>query len=379
MDFRKALRKKREKFKAFNLITIDANRLRNNLDILHKNADTEIIPVLKSNAYGHGIREIASVLEKLKVEMVAVDGYYEARQIYKIFHGKILVLGVIDRQNVRLLKGRRISYVLQNEKDLHVLGKLRRKTNVHLELNTGMNRLGLKLSEIDSYLKTLKEYKNLRLEGVMTHLASADETNNNSPEEQVKEFDTAVEKILATGFEPTYFHVANSAGTGRINSKFANAARVGIGLYGINYLENNDKRFREFAKLRPILELESTIVKTINLKKGDQVGYGGSFTAEKNMRIGVLPLGFYEGIARVLSNRGVVSVGEQELAIVGRVCMNHVMIDLSGTNLKEGDKVTVISKNPNMKNSVMGMQRTFGLFGYETLARLSEHVRRKLI
>lgn len=379
MNIRGILQKRREKFNTFNLITIDARRLENNLDILRSIAGMEMIPVLKSNAYGHGIREVASILEKLQVKTVAVDGYFEALQIHRIFSGKILVLSVIDRKNVGLLKNRRISYVLQNEEDLRAFGKLRRKINVHLELNTGMNRLGLKLTEVDNYLKTLKKYKNLHLEGVMTHLASADEARNNTPEKQTAEFDAAVEKILAAGFAPTYFHIANSAGAGRIKSKFANAARAGIGMYGINHLEKADKRFNEFAKLRPVLQLESTIIKVIDLKKGDEISYGGSFTAGKNMRVGVLPLGYYEGVPRDLSSRGIVSLNKQELAIVGRVNMNHTIIDLTETDLKPGDKVTVISKDPNMKNSVIGLQQTFGLFAYETLARLSEHARKKVV
>lgn len=379
MIFREYLNRRKNKFVTFNLVTIDSNRLKSNLRALREISNAEIIPVLKSNAYGHGIRKVAEVMNQLSVKMVAVDGYYEARQIYDVFSGKILVLGMIDRQNIKLLKGKRISYVLQSEQDLNEFAKFRHDTNVHLELNTGMNRLGLQPKEIDNYLEVFKKHKNLHLEGIMTHLASSDEVKNPSTEEQVEQYDSTIEKILEAGFSPKYLHISNSAGAGRVKSRFANFVRTGIGLYGINTLEKNDKRFKKFEKLQPVLELRSTIVKTIDLAKGDKVGYGGSFTASRKMKIGILPLGYYEGISRELSNRGMVSYGDKYLPIVGRVCMNHTIIDLTNTNLKEGVRVVVISKNPIMKNSIIGTQREFGLFSYESLARLSENIRRKIV
>ena len=379
MNHREILRNRKYKFKTFNLIKISEKRLKDNLEFFEKTTKMQIIPVLKSNAYGHGIREIVEILEKLKVKMIAVDGYFEARKIYRIFSGKILVLGVINRENVKLLKSKRISYVLQSPTDLRAFAKLKRKINVHLELNTGMNRLGLNSDELSKYLQTLVKFKNLHLEGVMTHLASADNSQDPSTESQIREFDEITEKILAAGFSPKYFHIANTAGANRVNSKFANAARVGIGLYGINPIKDSDERFQRLENLQPILELNSTITKVINLETGDKVGYGGSFIAPNKMKIGVLPLGYYEGIPRILSNCGIVTVDEMELPIVGRICMNHMMIDISKTSLQEGDKVTVISQNPKMQNSIRGMSCKSEILEYEILAKLNENVRREII
>ena len=379
MRSKKNLKNQNPKFKTFNLIEVSEKRLKNNLEFFQKITDAEIIPVLKSNAYGCGIREIAKILEKLKVKIIAVNSYVEARQIYQIFSRKILVLGVVDRENVGLLKGKRISYVIQSSEDLRTFGKLRRKINVHMELNTGMNRLGLKSDEVSEYLKTLTSFRNLHLEGIMTHLASADDSQNSSVESQVCEFDEIVEKVLATGFSPKYFHIANTAGVDRTKSKFANAARVGIGIYGINPIKDNDERFQRLENLQPILELKSTITKVINLEAGEKVGYGGSFIAPNKMKIGVLPLGYYEGIPRILSNCGIVMADEMKLPIVGRICMNHMMIDISKTSLQEGDKITVISQNPKMQNSIRGMSCKSEILEYEILAKLNENVRRKII
>ncbi|MCL2174373.1 alanine racemase [Candidatus Saccharibacteria bacterium] len=364
-------------FKVFNQIILDKKAVRHNLEILRQIGGTDVMPVLKSNAYEHGIRQMAAILRELAVPMVAVDGYYEATAIRRIFKGRILVLGVIRRENVGRLRNHRISYVLQNIDDLRAFGQTGRKFNIHLEINTGMNRLGLRPEEIAEYLRVLEKYQNLHLEGVMTHLASADDPDSDSPEQQVEIFDQAVREILDAGHQPEIIHVANSAGVGRVNSRFANYIRPGLAVYGLSELPENDDRSQQFSKLRPVLELRSTIVKTINLRKGEAVGYGGSFIAPQTMRIGVLPLGYYEGIPRALSNRGLVtSLSGRELDIVGRVCMNHTMIDLSDADLGEGDEVVIISRDPKARNSVHGLEREFDLFAYETLARLSENIRR---
>jgi len=366
-----------KKFAVFNEITLDVSAMRHNIKFLERASKLGVIPVLKSNAYGHGISQIASVLDQLGTRIVAVDSYYEAIRARNAFSGRILVMGSICRDNVKHLKNKRISYVVQTTDDLHAFGKTRRRFDIHLEINTGMNRLGLKPNGIQAYLRVLKKFKNLRLEGIMTHLASADAPEDSSAEQQVKMFDEAVEKILAAGFSPDIVHVANSAGVGRAKSRFANFVRPGIAIYGIDVLSEKDKRFKNFEKLKPVLELRSTIIKVINLKKGEMVGYGGSFVAPRPMRIGILPLGYYEGVARALSNSGVVTAPNgQELPVVGRVCMNHTMVDLSSTRLIEGNKVIVINRDSKARNSVMGLQREFGLFSYETLARLSESIRR---
>src|SRR5205814_9777787 len=129
----------------------------------------------------------------------------------------------------------RCSFVVQDEAGLHAFGKLRRPVRIHLELNTGMNRMGLQPSELAAYLGTVEKYPNLELEGVMTHLADADNAQDASfTTRQVASFDAQMARILAAGFRPKYMHIAQTAGSAKVQSKYANAIRLGIGLYGIN-------------------------------------------------------------------------------------------------------------------------------------------------
>lgn len=365
------------KFKTLNQIELSGPNLINNFNLIQsKHPNFQIIPVLKSNAYGHGITQIGRLLNLVKCKMIAVDGYFEALELSKISNHKILVMGYIDKANFNILKLKKYSFVIQSADDLISLGKLDKRVNIHLELNTGMNRLGLQPDELNHYLKTLQRFPKIKLEGVMTHLADADNINNSFTKKQLKSFDSAVEYILNKGLKPKYIHIAQTAGSAKIDSRYANAIRLGIGLYGVNPLASSDNHFNDFEKLLPVLELRSKIIKVQQLEEGDKVSYGGTFTAEKPMQIGILPIGYYEGVPRELSNCGIVTYEGGELPIIGRVCMNHTIIDLRNSKLKVGDEVTVISANPLSPNSIANIAKNNKLFSYSLLTGISSTIRR---
>jgi alanine racemase len=370
-------RLKPRKFKTLNQIELSGPNLINNFNLIQsQHPKFKIIPVLKSDAYGHGIMQIGQLLNLVKCKMIAVDSYFEALKLSKISNHRILIMGYIDRSNFINLKLRRYSFVIQEAEDIISLGRLNKKVNIHLELNTGMNRLGLQPNELNHYLKTLQRFPKINLEGVMTHLAEADNINNSFTKKQLKSFDEAVEVILKKGFKPKYIHIAQTAGSVKVESKYANAIRLGVGLYGINPLSASDNHFKDLERLLPVLELKTKIIKVQDIQEGDKVSYGGTFVAEKPMRIGILPLGYYEGIPRELSNCGVVSHENTILPIVGRVCMNHTMIDLSDSDLKEGDSITVFSSDPSKPNSIANIAKNHKLFSYSILTGISSTIRR---
>lgn len=371
----------RQRYETLNVIELDSERLLSNLELFHRYTGDKIIPVLKSNAYGHGIKQVAKILDGSNHEIVAVDSYYEANEILKNTRSlKILVLGLVPPNNLRLLNTKRISYVAQTIEDIQAFARLRRHIQIHLELNTGMNRLGILPSEVDDYLAELKKHKNLELEGIMTHLADADSKKTSFTNYQVNLFDSSVKHILESGFHPRYIHIAQTAGSLKIKSRYSNAVRVGIGTYGINPLDKKDPVWSKLADLQPVLELKSTIVKVIDLDKGDKVSYSLTFAAKKKMRIGILPLGYYEALPRVLSNSAhLTTLSGDKLPVVGRICMNHTMIDLTDTNLSTGDQVIVISKNPSAPNSVEGIRKNHQVFPYELLCKLSSITRRQIV
>ena len=368
-------------YQTLNRIELNRQRLLDNVAYIQKlHPKQAIVLVLKANAYGHGLPEIAGVLNDADCAFLAVDGYFEAARIRDITRHGILVMGYIKPENFKLLDLKHCSFVVQDIAALRAFGALNRLVRIHLELDTGMHRLGLAPEEVTEYLQALKQYPKLQLEGVMTHLADADNPKTDAyTKGQVRIFDRAVARILADGFQPRYFHVAQTAGSTKARSRYANAIRLGIGLYGINPLQPGDKHFADLNGLKPVLTLKSTIIKTYDLKKGDRVSYNGLFTVPAAMRIGILPLGYYEGLPRELSNRGTVSAGKQQLPILGTICMNHTIIDITPTKLAAGDEVTVISNNPAEPNSVLGGYLAYNIFSYDWLAGLSDTIKRVVI
>jgi alanine racemase len=371
---------KKNKFQPMNHIEISRLNLIDNFNLIQsKNPSKQIIPVLKSNAYGHGLTEIGRLLNLAKCDLIAVDGYFEALNLANVSNHRILVMGYIDKANFNILKFRKFSFVVQTTEDIISLGRLNKLMNIHLELNTGMNRLGLDPKDLDLYLTTLKRFPKINLEGVMTHLADADNINNSFTRQQTNLFDKLVQKIINQGFNPKYIHIAQTCGSVKVCSQYANALRIGIGLYGINPLSPSDKYFKDYDGLKPVLQLKSKIIKVMDLIEDDKVSYNGTFTAKGPMKIGVLPLGYYEGVPRELSNCGFVTSDDKIMPIIGRVCMNHTTIDLTKTDLKTGDEVTIISDNKNKPNSIENICKNNKIFSYSLLTNISSTIRRTII
>lgn len=373
------LRRVERPYDVYNRIEVSRAALLGNLEFFRTQTGLQIIPVLKGNAYGHGIEQVASALKGQKLQYIAVDGYFEALKIRSVSRQNILVMGMIKPGNFPKLRLRGLTFVVQDKATIEALGKLQKRIKIHLELNTGMNRYGVTPDELDGYLKLIGHYPKLGLEGVMTHLADADGTDERTIDDAVKLFDTSVKCIMAAGFRPSLFHVGQSAGSLRVRSRYANSARVGLGLYGVNPFSATHPLYDRCKELRPALTLMSTISKVQKLKPGDKVSYNYTFTAHKDMRIGILPLGYHEGVDRQLSNAGVVRIGKGFRPIVGRVCMNHTMVDISGADIDVGDEVVVYSNKARDANSIVSIAREHKLFPYTLLTDLSPDVRRYLI
>lgn len=379
MTIETLIRKFERDFSTHNRIEISKSALIHNADLFAELSGKAVIPVLKGNAYGHGIEQVATALKGRSFPYIAVDGYFEALRIRKVSRQPVLVMGAIKPENFAKIKYDHFAFVVQDAETIRALGKTGKRISVHLECNTGMNRYGALPAELEKLTKLILHYPNLQLEGIMSHLADSDGTDPTTVTAAVQQFDTCVETVQAAGGRPALIHVAQTAGSVRAQSKYANAIRLGIGLYGINPFSPTHPAHKKLAGLQPALQLISTITKTIDLKKGESVSYNYTFTAPHNMKIGVVPLGYYEGMPRAFSNAGSVKYGTSFPAVVGRVCMNHTMINLDGTAAKPGDEIVVFSSDPKNKNSVDNAANSLGLFNYNLLTALSPDIRRILV
>ena len=338
------------KFIHQNWIEIDSQRLLSNYDTFTDFAKY-VFPVLKSNAYGHGITQVAKILKQRDFPYIVIDGYFEAMQIQKVSSQPVLVMSYIDPENFVNMDFSKTAFVVQNVDIVQSLGNINRKVKVHLEINTGMNRWGCSPAEILPILELIRKYPKIELEGVMSHLADSDGGNNFYLDYQSKLFDECVNQILISGFDLKYIHLAQSAGSVKANSKFANAIRVGIGLYGFNPLLPSDKDYSKLNDNLPVASFYSKIIKIIDLNIGDSVGYNCTWKATKKTRIAVIPTGYYEGLSRDLTGT-CVKINGTYCKIVGRICMNITMIEISTLECKIGDIVQIFSSNLQDKNSI---------------------------
>lgn len=373
------LRKLEKNYATHNRIEVSKSAILHNLDLFSCASGLPAIPVLKGNAYGHGIPLVARALKGRKLPYIAVDGYFEALRIREVSNQPVLIMGAILPENYKRLKYDGFAFVVHDKAAVEALGKTGKRINVHLEANTGMNRYGASMEEVTRLTWLIMSYKNLTLEGVMSHLADSDGDDPATVEAAVKQFDACVEAVRAAGAHPTLMHIAQSAGSIKAKSRYANTFRLGIGLYGINPFPRKHTLHKRLKEMKPALRLISTITQVTDLKKGDKVSYNYLFTAPKAMKIGVLPLGYYEGVNFALSNAGSVKVGRHSAPIIGRVCMNHTMINLDGIPAKVGDEVIVYSNNPADPNAIDNIAHEHHLLNYNLLTALSHDVRRILV
>lgn len=369
------------KLKTLNRIELFRENLLHNYDLVQKlHPEAQVWPILKADAYGHGIVPIATILRKRNFAYYVVDSAYEAIRLKPHTHNHpCLVIGYTHPDNLPLLDFRNLALTIYDTTSLVALGALRRPVNIHLKLNTGMNRQGITPDELPEFLKLLERYPTITLEGVFSHFADADGENDHFTRQQQATFEDALHLVRKSWGNPRYIHLANTAGSAKLSLPQYNALRLGIGLYGINPLHASDTARERLADLKPVLRFVSTLIKVNDLAPGDAVSYGLTFKAKQAMRIGVLPAGYYEVFDRRLSNQGFVRYQERQLPIVGRICMNMTMVDLQDTDAHVGEELEVISTDSTQPNSVMGMERIAGLFPYETLTKLSPSTRRVVV
>jgi alanine racemase len=367
-------------YEAINTVELSRSALLENFDFLKKLYRAEhVIPVLKSNAYGHGLENVLKILEERDVPCVAVDSYHEALEVRAVSDYEVLVMGPVLPENFNKIETRHISYVIQDMSVLNVLTNSRRSIRIHLEFNTGLNRAGFEVRELRDVINVLRDNPQIELEGVMTQFYDAANPNQRATKAQIREFDDIVAQIKKAGFEPEYVHIAKTNGLTDSDSRFANTIRPGGGLYGINITPQDHPFFEQLEQLKPVLAFYTRIIKLRTLAKGEGVGYEHTFKAEKRTPTAIIPVGYAEGLPAVLSNGGTLRHKNGELPIIGRIAMNHTALNASQTKVKLWDRVEVISPNRGRPNSIRRLWLDFGLYPYDVLVGISADIRRKVV
>lgn len=356
-------------------VEIDLEKLLSNLQVLRNlNGADFFCPVVKANAYGHEDQSVLQALQAADVHWIAVGLVEEALRARRLgWEKEILVFGVIPENALEACESFRLTPTLCEVSQIPLL-KQNRRISWHLKLNTGMNRLGLSPKEFEDSLEQLKA-EGSRIQGLMTHLWAGEELETTS--RQLKQFQDLSRQFSS----PRFVHALNTAGLGQKSSlgKLAESlgSRPGLGLYGESSLPSLAR------SLRPVMSFKSRFVRIFRVGKGEGVSYDHTWKAPRPSRIGVLPVGYADGYPRHLSNRGWVLVNSQRVPIVGRVCMDYVMVDI--TELPEGEKSLMKSEvllwgsseeGPSL--SVMDLARVSDSIAWELLACVSPRVPRFL-
>lgn len=333
-------------------------------------------PVLKSNAYGHGLAIVAKILDKETIAFLVVDSLFEAMILREEgIKSEILVIGYTSAENIKNSRLSGVAFTITSLEQLRAVAQIIAKPqSFHLKIDTGMNRQGILLGQAEEAIKIIKENKRIMLEGICSHLSDADNADNTFTESQIKEWQTAVELFKNNFPEIKYYHLSASSGVGYFDSFTSNVARLGLGLYGFNAspLVKLD--------LKPALRMESQISLIKNIAAGRAVGYGATYKIAGPTKIATVPVGYFEGVDRRLSSKGFLKIGDKLCPIIGRVSMNITTIDVSAVpEVKLGDRAIIISEKTGDKNSVEQMADLAQTIPYEILVHIGPQLRRIMI
>lgn len=360
-------------FYGFNRAEIDLGVLENNYKRICEYAgDAKVMCIVKADAYAHGALRCAETLYRAGCRFFGVSCINEAVEIRNcVRESDILILGVVPETGVPLLCEKNIIVALASAEEARLLAAAvpnGMQLRVHVKLDTGMNRIGFAANEkgVDEIAEALSCGK-FKAEGLFSHLACADEPASPMTKIQFERFMACERALAERGISFECRHICNSAATLLDPEMHLDAVRAGIILYGLD--PSPEARA---SGLGAVMSLKTKITHIHELSPGDTVGYGATFTAQQPMTVATLPIGYYDGFIRAYANGGKVCFGGRDCPIVGRICMDQCMIDVTGTDAAVGD--TVVLFGP--EHSVEHLSDAAGTISYESLCLISQRVER---
>lgn len=359
-----------------------------NLDAIVKNVDnlmaltkenTGALAVVKADGYGHGDVAVAKAVAQ-KVTGYAVATLDEAVNLRENGVKKpILVLGYVDPYEFDILVSYEITATVFDVETAQLLADAARvqkkQAHCHIKVDTGMRRIGLEPDENGiAIVKQITALKELSADGIFTHFAASDETDKTSAEHQFKLFTDFTGRLEKEGIHFTYRHCANSAAVIDMPQVDLDMVRLGIAMYG---MYPSDEVKKEKVELFPALDLKSHITMVKEIPAGEKVSYGGTFTTTRTTKLATVSVGYGDGYPRALSSKGYVLVRGQKAPIVGRVCMDQMMVDVTDIeNVIRADIVTLIGKDGDAEITVEEIAALAGTFNYEFVCDLGKRIPR---
>ncbi len=387
-------------------VEVDLSKIKQNIKNLKYliRPETKTMVVVKSNAYGHGIIQVAKTAIEAGANWLGVVNIGEGLRLREAgTRVPILVLGYPGFSQIQhaAQKGIAIPILSIEQAERLASYKLSYPLVVHLKVETGINRLGLQKNEIIKAYNLLKLNKQIVIEGLYSHFASVEEENINYSQKQIKNFGEVLKELKKKKINIPLKHFSATSAVMILSEAQYDMVRLGIGVYGLWPSEGVKKTFLKSKNadenfLQPALSYKTQIVQLKDVKRGDVIGYGCTYRAKKNMTIAVLPVGYYEGIDRLLSNPsplgknykgGEVLIKGQRCQIIGRVCMNMIIADVSKlSKISVGDEVVIIGKQTvttpvrsGPRSESIGadeIAKKIKTINYEIVSRIPEHITR---
>jgi len=336
---------------------INSKHLIYNFEQFKQKTKTEIIPVLKSNAYGHGINEIFQII-KDKVKKVAV---FDLEEALKLKFKDILILKPIyNEDEIYLAFKNDFIFNLCSYRQLEVIKKLKIKPRVEIEIDTGMNRTGIWYEEFEKFYNEVKNF--VKIEGIYSHFSNADNEIDDFSYIQYEKFISVVKNLNVKK------HISNTSASLRYNY-YLDFIRVGLGLYGIYPSEF----LKKFLDLKPVMTLKCDVIQVKFVKKGETIGYSRTFKAERDMKVAIISFGYADGFPIEGSNLLYVFSKNRFRKVLGRISMDSSVIE--GDDLQEGDLVEIFGENIN----VLEIAKKLNKIPYVILTSIGSRVKRMVV
>ena len=362
--------------------SVNLDAVINNIKSIHAKQEgaTQIMAVVKSDGYGHGALPIARCLEEKEYIYGFATATAEEALILRRCGIKkpIMILGYTFPYAYEDMIREDIAFTVFREdmvKEISALAvNLNKKAKVHIKVDTGMHRIGITSDEAGvNFVKELLVLPGIEAEGIFTHLANADAEDKADAYNQVAAFKSFIQRITdETGYAFPVRHCFNSAALMEMKDETFNVGRVGISMYGV---WPSDEMLKERMQLQPALSLRSKIVYIKTLPTGCPISYGGTYVTEKETKVATVPVGYGDGYPRSLSNCGYVLIKGEKCPILGRVCMDQFMIDVTHlSEIKEGETVTLIGVDGKEEITVEQLCDLYGGFRYEMICDIGKRV-----
>ncbi|NFJ26826.1 alanine racemase [Clostridium botulinum] len=360
---------------------IDLDNLQHNLKQIKKICgNKEIIGVIKANAYGHGAMEVAPTLLENGVSRLAVAVLSEAMELRMSgVKESIMILGYTPGALGDMLLDNDIEQSVYSYNDALELSKIavlkRKILKIHIVVDTGMGRIGfLPTKESVEDVYKISKLPNIKIEGLFSHFSSADELDKYYTLYQMNKYNEFINKLEEKNIQVPIKHIANSAAIIDLENTHLDAVRAGIIMYG--YYPSNYV-LRDNINLKPVMSLKTSIVHIKKVSSGEYISYGRTFKTERESIIATLPIGYADGYNRLLSNKGKVIVNGKLAPVIGRVCMDQCMIDVTFIeNLKVGDVVTIMGEENGVSYTAENIASQIGTISYEVICNVNKRVPR---